>query len=312
MRRMGRRRARKGFVLLAVLWVLVGLAGLGLALSLVGRDAIGAAQNRVSLARAHWLAEGCVNTARAVIADELADRDHGDGGATWRAVDDVVTMSPVVRAMDCDLSVRAAGTTLDVNTADAEQLRRALLALGVMPLSADSIVDAILDWRDPDDEPRGNGAERAWYLAQHRFAPRNGPVADGRELARIRGLEALAGIDSVLGVEGGRVPLGRAPHAVLVALPGFTDELAQRIAELRDRDALPADLLTLAGALSPSARDSLAARYAEVVSLVTIDPDAWILTARARDGASPAVATVEVKLARAGTRAAVLRHRSWP
>ena len=33
--------APRGFVLLAVLWVLVGLAGLGLALSLVGRDAVG-------------------------------------------------------------------------------------------------------------------------------------------------------------------------------------------------------------------------------------------------------------------------------
>lgn len=303
-------RARKGFVLLAVLWVLVGLAALGLALSLVGRDAIGATQNRVSLARAHWLAEGCVSAARAVIADELADHDRA--GATWRAIDDVVAASPALRVMGCDLSVRAAGTALDVNTADAEQLHRALLAMHVMPLAADSIVDAILDWRDPDDEPRSNGAEREWYREQHRFAPRNGPIADGRELARIRGLETFTGIDSVFGVEGGRVPLGHAPRAVLLALPGFTDELADRITELRERRALPAELLTVAGALSPSARDSLAARYAEVVSLVTIDPDAWILTARGRDAMSLVVATVEVKLARAGTRAAVLRHRSWP
>ncbi len=304
-------QARRGFVLLAVLWVLVGLAGLGLALALVGRDAIGVTQNRVSLARAHWLAEGCVSLVRAVAATVLADPTRAD--AAWRTLDQVVADSPPLTVnTKCDVSVRPAGATLNVNTADAAQLRRVFLALHVMPMSADSLVDAILDWRDPDDEPRPNGAERAWYQERQRFAPRNGPIADVRELARIRGLDQPSGLDSVFGVESGRIPLGRAPRAVLMALPGFTEELADRIAELRDRHALPADLLTLAGALSPSARDSLSARYAEVVSLVTIEPDVWIVTARARDGVSPAIATVEVRLARAGARAAVQRHRTWP
>lgn len=302
--------ARHGFALLAVLWVLVGLAGLGLALSLVGRDAVGATQNRLSLARAYWLAEGCVNAARSAAADGLADPARAD--VAWRTLDEVVAASSLVASMGCDLSVQPAGVTLDVNRADAEQLRRLFLAMHIMPPTADSLVDAILDWRDSDDEPRQNGAERAWYLERQRFAPRNGPIADARELVRIRGLDQVDGIDSVLGVEGTRVLLGRAPRPVLAALPGFTEEMVDRIIDQRDRGMLPADVLTLAGALSPSARDSLATRYAEVVSLVTIVPDAWIVTARARDSASPALATVELKLARAGARTAVLRHRSWP
>jgi type II secretory pathway component PulK len=301
---------RSGFVLLAVLWVLVGLAGLGLALSLVGREAVGATQNRSSLTRAHWLAEACVSAVRAVAADALSDATQSN--AAWRALDETAAASPVTGEAGCDLSVRPAGTTLDVNTADAERLRRLFLALHIIPLSVDSLVDATLDWRDADDEPREHGAERAWYAARQRFAPRNGPVVDARELARIRGLDSLAGIDSVLGVDGGRVLIGRAPRAVLATLPGFTEELIARIGEMRERGALPPDLVTLAGALSPSARDSLGARYAEVVSLVTLDPDAWIVTARARDAGSPAVATVEVRLARAGARTVVLRHRSWP
>ena len=303
-------RARGGFVLLAVLWVLVGLASLGLALSLVGRDAVGATQNRVNLTRAHWLAEGCVNVVRAVAAEALADREHAN--AAWRTLDELVSSSPFVTGLGCELTLRPAGVTMDVNAAGAEQLRRTFMALHVMPLSADSLVDAILDWRDPDNESRPSGAERAWYVEQRRFTPRNGPIQDVRELSRVRGLDQLAGLDSVFGVDGGRVSLAGAPRAVLMALPGFGEELVRRILELRERRALPADLLTLAGALSPSARDSLAARYAEVVALVTIDPDAWVVTARARDGASPAIATVEVRLARAGARAATIRHRSWP
>jgi general secretion pathway protein K len=303
-------RARGGFVLLAVLWVLVGLASLGLALSLVGRDAVGATQNRVNLTRAHWLAEGCVNVVRAVAAEALADREHAN--AAWRTLDELVASSPLVTGLGCKLTVQPAGVTMDVNAAGAEQLRRTFMALRVMPLSADSLVDAILDWRDPDDESRPSGEERAGYVEQRRFAPRNGPIQDVRELSRVRGLDQLAGLDSVFGVDGGRVSLERAPRAVLIALPGFSEELVRRIIEMRERRALPADLLTLAGALSPSARDSLATRYAEVVPLVTIDPDAWVVTARARDGASPAIATVEVRLARAGARAATIRHRSWP
>lgn len=302
--------ARRGFVLLAVLWVLVGLAGLGLALSLVGRDALSATQNRVSLTRAHWLAEGCVSVVRAVAATGLADLTRAD--AAWHTLDEVVADSPLTGNTKCDVSVRPAGAALNVNTADAVQLRRVFIALHIMPMSADSLVDAILDWRDADDEPRPNGAERLWYHERQRFTPRNGSIADVRELARIRGLDQMPGLDSVFGVEPGRIPLGRAPRAVLMALPGFTEELADRIAELRERHALPTDLLTLAGALSPSARDSLGTRYAEVVPLVTIEPDVWIVTARARDSVSPAIATVEVRLARAGARSVVLRHRSWP
>jgi type II secretory pathway component PulK len=303
-------RGRGGFVLLAVLWVLVGLASLGLALSLVGRDAVGATQNRVNLTRAHWLAEGCVNVVRAVAGEALADREHAN--AAWRTLDERVSSSPLVAGLACELTMQPAGVTMDVNAAGAEQLRRTFLALHVMPLSADSLVDAILDWRDPDDEARPSGAERAWYEQQRRFTPRNGPIQDVRELPRVRGLDQLAGLDSVFGVDGGRVSLERAPRAVLMALPGFSEELVRRILELRERRGLPADLLTLAGALSPSARDSLAARYAEVVALVTVDPDAWVVTARARDGTSPAIATVEVRLARAGARPATTRHRSWP
>ncbi len=303
-------RTRDGFVLFAVLWVVVGLASLGLALSLVGRDAVGATQDRVNLTRAHWLAEGCVNVVRAVAAGTLADREHAN--AAWRTLDQLVSSSPLVTGLGCKLSMQPAGATMDVNAAGAEQLRRTFMALDVMPLSADSLVDAILDWRDADDESRPSGAERGWYVEHQHFTPRNGPIQDVRELSRVRGLDRLAGLDSVFGVDGGRVSLERAPRAVLIALPGFSEELVRRITEMRERRALPADLLTLAGALSPSARDSLAARYAEVVALVTIDPDAWVVTARARDGASPAIATVEVRLARAGARVATIRYRSWP
>ena len=64
--------------------------------------------------------------------------------------------------------------------------RDALLAL---PGMTDAVADAILDWIDTDDAPRGQGAESEFYetLAAP-YAPRNGPAEGLEELLLIRGV----------------------------------------------------------------------------------------------------------------------------
>lgn len=47
--------------------------------------------------------------------------------------------------------------------------------------------DSLLDWLDDDDEPRPDGAEAPFYESQ-RILPRNGPLWNVDELARIRGI----------------------------------------------------------------------------------------------------------------------------
>src|SRR3954447_14900646 len=58
-----------------------------------------------------------------------------------------------------------------------------------LPGMTEAIADAILDWIDPDDDPREQGAERDYYAAlPHPYAPRNGPLASIDELLLIRGV----------------------------------------------------------------------------------------------------------------------------
>ncbi|MFL5560835.1 MAG: hypothetical protein ACJ79K_05090 [Gemmatimonadaceae bacterium] len=209
------------------------------------------------------------------------------------------------------MTARAAGSAIDVNVVDAERLRRVFLALGASDARADSLTDAVLDWRDGDDSPRPNGAESDWYRTQHELLPRNGPIANVAELRRIRGLGDVEGFDTIFSVEPGRIPLGRAPLAALASLPGFGDEAIARLEELRTRGESPSDLLAFTASLSGDARGVLLARYPELVALVTTMPDAWIVTSRATDGAHHVGATIEVRLVRAGTRAAVVRRRTW-
>jgi hypothetical protein len=128
---------------------------------------------------------------------------------------------------------------------------------------------------------------------------------------RVRGFDRVAGLDTLLGVETERVPLDQAALPVLAALPGFGDEAVNRAAELRARGVGVGDVIAFAGQLSPNAREMLLSRYADLAARTTVDPDAWILTSIATGG-SPAVrAAVELRLVRSGTRAAIVRRRTW-
>lgn len=61
-----------------------------------------------------------------------------------------------------------------------------LLAL---PGMTDDIADAILDWMDPDDEPREFGAEVDYYLSlDPPYVPKNGPLETIEELLLVRGV----------------------------------------------------------------------------------------------------------------------------
>ena len=71
--------AKRGFALLAVLWVIVGLAGLALGVSLSARNAIASAHNRADITRATWRARECVERARVAIGELLITPPERDG-----------------------------------------------------------------------------------------------------------------------------------------------------------------------------------------------------------------------------------------
>ena len=198
---------------------------------------------------------------------------------------------------------------LDGNDATQEQLSGLFYTLGLG--DADALTDALLDWRDADNDERPLGAEASRYVAAGRPVPRNGPFASIRELARVRGFNNLGTFDTILTVEPGRISIATAPLLVLSSVPGFTDELLAKIAEQRAAGKQVSNLLTIAAQLSPDARDALMRHYDEATRLTSVDPDAWIVTARAERGVPPVSVTVEARIVRAGSRGAVVRYRYW-
>lgn len=70
--------------------------------------------------------------------------------------------------------------------ADPEALER---ALGSLPNATPELVQAVLDWLDPDDEKRPRGAESDVYSElDPPVSPRNGPVESIEELLLVRGM----------------------------------------------------------------------------------------------------------------------------
>jgi general secretion pathway protein K len=307
------RPVREGFALLAVLWVIVGLASFAFASSLGTRNAIASSHNRSDMLRATWRANDCVERARAAIGDALLATERIDARIQpgWSDLAEVVRSSPFVTESHCHMHLESSGSRIDVNHADAEMLDALLRRLRIEEPMRDSMVEALLDWRDPDDIARPHGAERTWYAARGRIVPRNGAFADVREITRLRGFEKMRGLDSVFTVESGRVSLANAPLDVIAALPGMSEEIVARIAEERARGARVEDMAALAGALSPGARERMLARYSDLVHAATVETDAWILQARADAGAPAVTVVVELRLVRAGDRAAVVRRRTW-
>jgi type II secretory pathway component PulK len=303
------RGGSEGFALMAVLWVVVAAGALALAARLAARDLIASARNRGDLARAEWAAEGCAERARAAVHRAFRSiAEEGPESGTWARLDAVVDSSRLIEG--CRVRLIPIGATLDVNQADAVSLRRLLRAAGARSGQADSLSEAILDWRDPDGEARPNGAEAPHYARLGRLLPRDAPFEHPAELRRVRGMEHFPGIDSLLGVEEAPVAIGRAPAPVLAALPGMSGEAVALLADARDRGTM-LGLVALSSRLSPGPRAELQGSFALLAERTTLLPEAWLVQASGRVGEPPVTMVVELMLTRAGDRAAIVRRRTW-
>jgi len=248
---------RRGFALLTVLWALALTSAVVATALSVARLGQTTSANRIVLTRAGWARDAC--------AEILLARTATD--STIRGLDTV----DLGRGTWCGATIDDPGAKLNVNTADAESLH--------LLVRNDTVADAILDWRDADDVPRPLGAEAPWYRARGLPLPRNGPLADARELALVRGIDSLrlAKLLPLLTTEGtGQINLGSAPPEVLATLPGMTAELLRTVVARRGNGALSLSPEELVGSLSRDAQRQVLARYQGFARSVSYRPTSLV------------------------------------
>lgn len=306
-------RARGGFVLITVMWVMTLAAVVALAAEFAGRDAYDAGRNRVYATRSYWRAADCLARSRAAIDAVLGTTsDPALLNYFWQNLDRAVREDPLLAGPGCLAELTAVGTRMNVNTASDTLLLGLFREMGYGS-EAQAMLAALRDWTDTDNVQRPYGAEADWYAAHGRPTPRNGPLADIRELTLVRGFEQTPPIlDSVLTVEPGRISLANASLAVIAAIPGFTPEALDRLAQIRETGEPLVDLTAFAASLSPQAMRQMAAHFEEISQLVTVVPDAWIIRATGAAGRPPIATTIEVRIARAGNQVVVTRRRIDP
>lgn len=236
-------RENRGVALLLVLWALVLLGTLALGFSWSMRTEALAARNGIDEARAYFQARTGVSRAIALLAslpsdNVLASEIAGeDGDASY------------------DVRVESESGKVDVNLVKEDVLLEMLRKGGLPEEEAESVRDAILDWRDEDDVARPRGAERPEYARiAEPVTPRNGKFRSVEELSYVKGVTKefhRTFLSRVFTVHGNTAQVNflRAPEIVLRSLPGISTEAAERIVARRAEETpiTAADLAAMVG-----------------------------------------------------------------
>jgi type II secretory pathway component PulK len=213
--------------MLIVLWALLLLGTLAMSFAFAMRTEAQASRNGMDGIRAYYQARTGVGRAFVLLRSLPPDNvtkvpvSGGDSEAGYEA------------------RIEHAGGKVDINLAPELLLKGILKQAGLPEAEAEAMGDAILDWRDGDDDPRGSGAEAPYYAGlPEPIRPRNGKLESIEELRSMRGVtpefyERV--LSKVFTVYGGtlQVNVNDAPVEVLRALPGFTPEAADRLVRRR-------------------------------------------------------------------------------
>jgi general secretion pathway protein K len=281
---------RRGFALVAVLWTLTAITAVMAATLAAVRLGSWTTRNRVLLARAGWGREACVEILQARYAQDASLRrlDSVDlGRGTW-----------------CGASLEDPSTKLNINVADRAALVTVFRSVVPRASAIDSLVDALLDWRDPDMIPRPFGEESS--------RNRNGPLADVWALGHVRGFtdSLVTRFAPFLTTRGpGVININAAPREVLLALPGITEEAAQLLVMRRGTSPIPnADALV--GRLSPGSRAVLLANYPEFVREAVFSAPQLVAVVVGGVRGTPLVARVTLTAVPVAGRLAVIRRET--
>ncbi|WP_315983998.1 type II secretion system protein GspK [Aliamphritea spongicola] len=100
-----------------------------------------------------------------------------------------VSLIQQINGISVAVELSATDGKADLNYVSGTVLTRIITAVVPDPQQAQNLSDAILDWRDPDDLVRLNGAEEKDYrAADHPFLPANRPFIHLSELQRVLGM----------------------------------------------------------------------------------------------------------------------------
>jgi len=249
---------RQGIAMVVVLWVIMVLSLLisGFAFRMHVETQV-ASFSRKEL-KAQMLARSGIEVARMELI--LHDKTPTDAGfdalnQNWATNEDLYVDHELGDGK-YNVKVSDEERKLPVNRLSEIQWHRLMDVLGVDPLDGDVIVDSTLDWMDPTDLHRLNGADNSYYGSLvPSYKKKGGPLDRIEELLLVRGVtkeifEGTPGDDKDPGRPGlrdllttttsGQVNVNTASPEVLKALLGLDDQQTALVLARRDgADGIP-------------------------------------------------------------------------
>ena len=233
--------SEQGFVIVAVLWILVALAVLATVFGVyLANTARALSPNDAALE-----AEALVSASVELAAYQL--RLMGEEARPPRG-----TFHTQLNGADLSVSFVTEAARIDLNAAPKELIRNFLMVLGAADEVASQAADRIIAWRTKPTDT--SGSEDALYRAAGRsYSPRQAPFAHINELGLVLNLppalveRALPFVTVFSGASG--VDVLNAEPEVIAALPGITPLTLKQL--LNDRASPGNDTAAILSALGP-------------------------------------------------------------
>jgi general secretion pathway protein K len=256
----------RGVALIMVLWVMAILSVMALEFSFAMRTEINITKNHKEDLQRYAMAEGGVQRA---ITELIYKNDARLQQSRKTLSLDLEEIPPEQREWvadgrsytlpfdqgSCEIRIMSEGGKVNINIVSEVLLRKIIGQLGLEGEERDVVVDSILDWRDPNDFYRANGAENDYYLSlKEPYYCKNGNLDSIEELLLIRGItpdlfhgkkgtpEGEGGSGDRVGFKdifsiyapGEQVDINSATPLVMNMVLGIPREVSQQMAKARE------------------------------------------------------------------------------
>lgn len=184
-------KSEKGFALVVVILILLLISALVANLVMEVRAELQIAANSKDRTAGRFLAEGGVQLAIFRKNDRV---ENSEGTEYERFLEGYPYETMIGEKGRVRYFLVSESGKIDLNTFPAELMQMFLAHYGLEQEEIDVVLDSLLDWRDPDDMHRLNGAEKDYYASlDDPYIPRNGRILDPSEFFLVKGTERLAG-----------------------------------------------------------------------------------------------------------------------
>jgi general secretion pathway protein K len=237
------RSSESGFIIVAVLWILMALAALATIFSVyLSNSARALGATDISIERDALVSASLELTAYRLLSIDEKDRPS-QGSFSFR-----------LNNADALVTFTSEAARVDLNQAPKEMLAGLFEVLGAEQTAAGDLADRVVGWRTKS-KPNTANDESALYLARGlNYTPRGAPFAHVNELSLVLGATPAV-VEQVLPFvtvfsKSADIDVLVAPPEVVAALPGMTPEALNDF--LKQRSSLPHDQKAIAAALGPA------------------------------------------------------------